>query len=206
MKTKLTNKKRNKVGHQDLTRDIGVIYVALFAIFMLLSSRMVHADIIHTSAKNNASTAFPTLIAVGHGELTWFGLSIYRASLWTSNGEFQNVEDSLPLALTITYEKNITSNALVERTLKEWKHLGIFNEQDRNSWGKTLKQIWPDVKPGDSITTLVNNNRQTLFYYNGTLLKTLEHPALGTALLSIWLDPNTSEPDLRTKLIGQRES
>jgi hypothetical protein len=204
-----TNNKLKKQQHNEahkLTRDIGVFYLVLLVVMMIVPVRMVQADTnlyVNQTTDSKVTEHFPTLIAVGRGELTWFGLSIYHASLWTATGEYQSVKDSLPIALTITYNKNIKSDALAKRTVKEWKSLGLFDDQWRKYWGQRLRQIWPNVAPGDSITTLVTANRKTRFYHNDKLLSDLADPTFGTALLSIWLDDETSEPDLREKLIGQ---
>lgn len=204
-----TNNKLKKQQHNEahkLTRDISVFYLLLLVVMIIVPVRMVQADTnlyVNQTTDSKVTEHFPTLIAVGRGELTWFGLSIYHASLWTSTGEYQSVKDSLPIALTITYNKNIKSDALAKRTVKEWKYLGLFDDQRRKYWGQRLRQIWPNVASGDSITTLVTANRETRFYHNDKLLTELADPTFGTALLSIWLDDETSEPDLREKLIGQ---
>lgn len=142
---------------------------------------------------------------VGAGTITWFGFTIYDASLWTENGRFANLTDSLPVALHITYRKNIKSSELAERTAEEWQQLNIYTPSERQQWQQRLATIWPTVKPGDSITTLVTDDRQTHFYYNNELIHRIDDPEFGIALLSIWLHPNTSQPELRNKLIGQRK-
>jgi len=138
---------------------------------------------------------------VGEGAMTWFGITIYKASLWTASGTFESYENNLPLALHITYEKNIKSKELVNATLEQWQRMGFFDSESRVNWGRKLENIWPDVKPGDSITTLVDPNRNTLFFANNKLLGQISDPAFSFALISIWLHPNTDEPDLREKLI-----
>lgn len=146
---------------------------------------------------------------VGFGSLTWFGFSIYDASLWTRDGTFNyrsnDLSQSLPAALHITYQKEIASTALAERTTQEWKRLDIFSSNQRKAWQQRLVTIWPTVKPGDSITTLVTRDRKTYFYYNHELIAVVDDTTFGTALLSIWLDANTSEPQLRRELIGYKE-
>lgn len=206
MKTAIADKKCICAKRQDLTRDISLIYIVIFALMMILPAQLVQADAKQASISAEDPISFPDLITVGHGELTWFGLSIYRASLWTVNGKFENLQNSIPVAMTISYQKNISSDSLVDRTLEEWERLGIYETEQRNYWSQQLRKIWPDVSPGDSITTLVTSDKSTRFYYNDTLLTVLQDPTLGTALLSIWLDPRTSEPDLRAKLIGRQES
>ncbi|KPJ95669.1 MAG: hypothetical protein AMJ55_03360 [Gammaproteobacteria bacterium SG8_15] len=159
-------------------------------------------------AESMTSVSFNTqsgLQAVGTGTIRWFGFTIYDASLWTGNGSFSNLEDSLPVALHITYRKNIKSSALAARTKEEWERLEIYSPVERGKWEKQLTDIWPSVKPGDSITTLVTNDRRTHFYYNNELINSIDDPEFGIALLSIWLHPDTSQPALRSKLIGQRD-
>ncbi len=205
MKNSSISKKRTPDNVQNLTRDIVIAYTILFALLMTLPGKALYADLHSTIPQERKTNHFPTLLGVGRGELTWFGISIYEASLWTANGKFTSLTDALPVAFTITYARNITSSALAERTVEEWERLDIFDINKRNYWGNKLKQIWPDVKPGDSITTLVTTDRKTIFYHNEKLLHVLDEPAFGTSLLSIWLHANTSEPGLREKLIGKKE-
>jgi len=138
---------------------------------------------------------------IGEGEMTWFGIGIYNASLWTISGKYTDLVTELPIALHITYKKNIHSKKLVEATSEEWERLHIFNSESRRHWARQLSQIWPNVKPGDSITTLITENRITKFYSNDNFIGEIEDPHFGPALLMIWLHPDTSEPELREKLI-----
>jgi hypothetical protein len=204
-------KTQNLIQHQHrypalkLAQITSVFCRMLLVSVVYVTASPVNADTKLASAGIQNMAELPALLAVGHGELTWFGLSIYQASLWTATGEYRNLKDSIPIALTITYQKNIDSDALAQRTVKEWSQLGIFDNDTRTTWGQRLSQIWPDVVPGDSITTLVTGDGNTHFYHNNSLLTVLDDPSFGIALLSIWLDPKTSEPDLRAKLIDQKE-
>lgn len=189
--------------------NVAVTYLALFALMMFVVSDDAAAGMSGRSSdtyNGHFETDFlTTLTVVGKGELSWLGFSIYHASLWTRDGNFQNLEESSPVALAITYQRNIESADLAQKTVEEWERLGIFNINERDLWGKRLAKIWPDVKPQDSITTLVTPDRKTRFYHNDKLLTVLNEPEFGSALLSIWLDPETSEPELRKKLIGKGE-
>lgn len=198
---------KKQQGSQSLVPVIALSYLAIFLVLMTVPAHFANANIIIKSNNVDASETLPgNLVAVGRGELTWLGFSIYQASLWTTTGQYQTIEKSSPIALTIHYEKNISSEALSERTIEEWEGLGIFDKQTRKYWGQQLKDIWPDVKPGDQITTLVTRNKKTSFYYNNKLISQVDDPQLGNALLSIWLHPDTSEPELRAKLIGKKEA
>ena len=205
MKThKVKTHQRNRT--HKLISNIGLLYILLLVLVLIAPARLVQADtnpyIINAATKPDVPDQFPNLSVVGSGELTWFGLSIYSASLWTTTGKFTSLNDSLPIALTIIYNKNFTSDTLADRTVKEWEHLGLFDSQRRKFWEQQLRTIWPSVKPGDNITTLVTADKKTRFYHNDKLLTELLDPDFGPALLSIWLDSETSEPGLREKLTG----
>ena len=60
--------------------------------------------------------------------------------------------------------------------------------------------MFPDVKPGDSIVGhyLPDGAR---FTFNEQPLGSIDDPAFARAFFAIWLDPNTSEPDLRAALL-----
>lgn len=179
-------------------------YLALLAIFIFLPVKYASAEQVNLTDNGSGEEFLTTLTVVGHGELTWLGFSVYEASLWTRNGKFEDFNSSIPVALAITYQRNIDSADLANRTVEEWERLGIFDDTQRREWGEKLKNIWPDVKPGDNITTLITSENVTRFYHNNRVIAVLDDPAFGTALLSIWLDPDTSEPDLRDKLLGKR--
>ncbi len=152
-----------------------------------------------------AFNGYTELKHVGTGSIRWFGFTIYEAGLWTANGNFNGLTGSLPMALHITYQKHIKSGALAERTAREWERLSIYSLDKRKEWQQRLAMIWPSVQPGDSITTLVTADKQTHFYFNNELIQTIKDTEFGIALLSIWLHPNTSQPELRSRLIGRME-
>jgi hypothetical protein len=165
------------------------------------------------------------LSMVGEGKMTWLGFSIYKASLWTQNGTYPSrpvnhaaeqepaKQDplvrsssgnsySLPIALHIVYEKNISSETLVETTIKEWRRLKLFDDSERQYYAQQLRSIWPDVKPGDSITTVMDINQHTIFLVNGRTAGNIRDKNFGPALMAIWLHPETRATGLRASLIG----
>ncbi|MCG6971169.1 MAG: chalcone isomerase family protein [Gammaproteobacteria bacterium] len=167
------------------------------------------------------------LSKVGEGHMKWFGFSLYRASLWTQNGVYLgmpeqqvpdqgvsngnpvvngivNQPDSLPIALHIVYQKNISRETLIDTTVKEWRRLKIADQPQQLRWAQQLRGIWPDVKPGDSITTVMDDNHHTIFLVNGRDAGKVTDVQFGPALLAIWLHPETRAADLRVRLIGQQ--
>lgn len=149
---------------------------------------------------------FESLVEVGSGELTWFGLRVYDARLLSGRPEFRGLDSAEPMALEITYRRNISSERLVESTAKEWRRLegalGLPGEARRQQWLDAVAEIWPDVTPGDRIIARYEPGGPTLFYGNDGLLGVVDDPEFGPAFLGIWLHPDTRDTGLRTALLG----
>lgn len=146
------------------------------------------------------------LSTLGQGSLSWFGIPIYDATLWSEHGNFNPWKFDQRLALRIDYHRNIKASRLAETTAREWDKLEgqiqLPGHERRNQWLSLVEGMWPDVAPGDFIMTLVEPDGPTRFYGQGGLLGVVEDPDFGPAFLSIWLHPDTSRPDLRASLIG----
>jgi hypothetical protein len=144
------------------------------------------------------------LSPVGAGELSWFGFEVYEARLLTASGRYRGL-DVEPLALEIVYRRDIESEALVDRTAEEWRRLGpaLGLPTRHEAWLEAAAAIWPDVRAGDRIVTVVEPGGATRFYGNAGLLGSIDDPAFGPAFLAIWLHPDTRVAGLRADLVGE---
>jgi hypothetical protein len=138
----------------------------------------------------------------GSGEFRRFGFLVYAASLWAG-------EDPLrpPLALQLTYKRNIAGAAIAEASVKEIRQLGLADEATLSRWGGLMAGLFPDVRPGDSIIGEYRASGAG-FYFNGRLLGRVEEAAFAQAFFAIWFDTRTSAPELRAALLlrsNQRE-
>lgn len=146
------------------------------------------------------------LVEVGRGDMRWFGIDLYEARLLNGDGRYRPTADAGPLALEITYRRNISRERLVSTTEREWRRLatelGLQDESRVAGWLEALAGFWPDVAPGDRILALQEAEGPTRFYGNDGLLGVIEDPAFGPAFLGIWLHPETRASELRAALIG----
>lgn len=131
----------------------------------------------------------------GTGEFRRFGFLVYEASLWAA-------EDPLrpPLALKLTYKRNIEGQAIAEASVKEIRNLGLADEATLKRWGDQMTRLFPNVKPGDHIIGQYQPERAR-FFFNDQLIGSVDDPAFARAFFAIWLDPKTSAPDLRAALL-----
>ncbi len=141
----------------------------------------------------------------GSAKLTWAFFDVYNSQLRTPSGKYQ--PDVWPQALTIHYLRDISSKDLVQATVKQWKALGLLDEANQHQWPQQVQKIWPDVKSGNEIT-FVADQQGGQFYFRADDISTPE--PLGPrfdrpfrdAFLAIWLSPSTQYPKLRQGLIG----
>lgn len=139
-----------------------------------------------------------SLTEVGSARFSVLFWDVYDSSLLTPTGTFDNPSKYL---LEITYLRNIKSADLIERTEEQWQHLGIEAIQYQN-YLPQLKALWPDIRKGDRLSLWVDRNNAS-FYFNNELSGSIDDGVFGNLFASIWLSPDTSEPKLRKKLIGQ---
>jgi len=141
------------------------------------------------------------LRTLGSGEMRWFGLSIYEASLWSTNGRFN---DSEPFALSLRYARDIPGKRLVSTSIDELKRLGTRDEATLERWRQLLASVFPDVKRGETIVGVSLPERGALFFHQGRLSGEIADPEFARAFFAIWLDARTRAPDLRAQLLGVR--
>ncbi|MGF1769991.1 hypothetical protein L4D06_21710 [Enterovibrio makurazakiensis] len=142
---------------------------------------------------------------VGSATLTWGFWKVYDSELRTPSGEFTE-DDSLPLALVITYSRDIDADDLLDATVEQWEHLG-FSTAQIDEWLPKMERAWPNVKEGDRLIYMLNDKGGQFVYQplqgNIEPFATLEDMSLARAFSDIWLSPQTAYPSLRLALIGR---
>jgi hypothetical protein len=146
-----------------------------------------------------AASPVTGLSKVGSGQMDWLFFSVYDASLYTASGQYP--VDDLPLALQITYRKDIKRQHLIEATQEQWQHLGIKPAPD---WLQILADTWPNVKSGDVLTFVVQADDSNMFYLNDKAIGAVPDSQFSADFLAIWLSDKTSRPELRQQLIGAK--
>lgn len=137
----------------------------------------------------------------GSGEFRRFGFLVYEATLWAGG------DDPLrpPLALKLTYKRNISGRDIADASVKEIRNLGVADDARLKGWGERMVGIFPDVRPGDHIVG-VQMPDAARFYFNDRSIGTIDDPDFARAFFAIWLDAKTSAPDLRAALLKRQDS
>lgn len=154
-----------------------------------------------------AATAVPgegsdsDLLKCGEAKLSVLFWDVYESALYTPVGACQ--PEARPLKLEITYLRDIPAADLIKQTRKEWEAQDLEHPK-HPEWLATLGTLWPDVKEGDRLELHVDENNISTFYFNGEKLGEIWEPLFGEHFAGIWLSPNTTRPELREALLGDR--
>ena len=136
----------------------------------------------------------------GSGVLRRFGFRVYRATLWA--GTLDPLKP--PYALELEYALSIAGERLASTSIEEMRGLGIGSEQQYQRWGEELKRLFPDVRSGERIVG-IHLPEGAVFYHQSRLLGRIDDPAFARAFFAIWLDPQSSAPDVRAALLRRPE-
>ncbi len=139
---------------------------------------------------------------LGQGRLTYFGLNVYGAKLWVSDG-FNATDFALvPLALELEYARSIEGRKIAERSLDEMRQVGTVVDDKASRWLAAMTQIFPDVKKGDRLTGVFKPSEGLRFFFNDKPQGDVADVEFARLFIGIWLSPRTSEPQLRQALLG----
>ena len=141
----------------------------------------------------------PSAQLVGQGLFTRFGFSVYEARLWAPLGRYTQGE---PFALSLTYSREIAGDRLVQASFDEMQKLQAPIIQN-TQWREALERVLPNVVPGDTITGVYQPGQGATFFHRERQTGQISDD-LAKHFFAIWLDPRTSEPNLRQALLGAK--
>ena len=155
----------------------------------------------------NAATwrdELPQAKALGSGDLTWFGLRIYTAKLWSEQQPFNL---NAPFALELTYHRRISRNQFVSTSLDEIKRLSgqQYSAEQLKRWEGEMNRAFTDVNEGDQLIGVFVPNQGCRFYNRTQLLGQIRDPEFAKAFFAIWFDDRTKDRGLREQLLGREK-
>jgi hypothetical protein len=145
-------------------------------------------------------TLMPEVRLRGGGEHTFLGLSIYDGYYWAPGGGWSPDQ---PFALELVYHRSLNGAMIAERSAEEMTRLGYGTPHQRERWAQQMRRIFPDVDAGDCLIGVNLPREGVRFFRNGAPIGNIDDREFARAFFAIWLDPRTSEPSLRKKLLGE---
>lgn len=143
----------------------------------------------------------PQARAVGGGDLRWFGLRIYHATLWS---EKQPFDPAGRFALQLRYHRSISRDRLVQTSMEEIRRLGNAprDAATLQRWEAQLREAFVDVADGDQLVGLNLPGQGLRLYDQHKLRAEISDPQLAKAFFGIWLHADSRDQNLRRQLLG----
>ncbi len=139
----------------------------------------------------------------GTARMTFLGLAIYEARLWTGAQAVGTEWAGVPFAMELVYARSLKGPLIAERSLKEMRRQAEIAEPEAERWLANMKLLFPDVNAGDRITGTNLPGVGARFHANGAFRGEPHEPEFARLFFGIWLSPRTSEPALREQLLGR---
>ena len=138
----------------------------------------------------------------GQKKYRWLAFTVYDIRLWvpapvSPQGLFKE-----PLALELEYARSLYGKAIAERSLEEMQGLASIDETQKVAWLGFMEKAFPDVSKGDRRTGLWKPDGTVTFLLNGKETASVRDARFGKLFFGIWLAPGTSEPAMRSALLG----
>jgi Chalcone isomerase-like len=174
------------------------------AAFVGLMSLALHAPaaLAQPAPPPEVAADLPGARLQGEGRLRLLGLQIYGALLWTQQPLAAADVERAPLALELRYARTLRGPLIAERSIEEMRRVGEFSDEQSQRWLAAMKQLFPDVNAGDRITGVQRPGEGARFHFNGRFVGEVRDAAFARLFFGVWLSPRTSEPKLRTALLG----
>lgn len=145
----------------------------------------------------------PGALWAGSGRLRYFTFNVYDAALWVARGFSASRYAQSPLALQLTYLRNLDGHLIAQRSLTEMKRGATLTAAQEQRWLAAMEDAFPNVKAGDRITGLHQPGVGARFWFNGAARAVVADPEFSRLFFGIWLAESTSEPRLRQALLAR---
>ena len=178
-------------------------WLLLSALLLATAPCNAAAEISAPPLPGAVTSLVPNLEAKGGGEMTFMTLSVYAAYFHCVDRARCGWSPQQPFALQLVYHRSLVGGMIAERSVEEIAKLGYGTTDQRARWGALMKEIFPDVVDGDCIIGLNLPQSGARYYHNGKPIGEIQDLEFAKAFFGIWLDPRTSEPALRKKLLSE---
>ena len=142
----------------------------------------------------------PQLLLRGGSTLTFLGMAIYDARLWSPAAFALDRYDQYPFALELQYRRSLSGSLIAQRSVREMQRQSGFDAQRASEWEARMQALFPDVKAGDRITGFHQPGVGARFAVNGKPVGEVRDTLFARLFFGIWLSPQTSEPAMRCAL------
>ena len=138
---------------------------------------------------------------IGEGTLKVFVWKLYDLKLFSETNYFSWKNKFI---LEFDYKREMKKDRVIEASIKEMRRQKGVAKKEINAWQKYLEQGINTAQEGTKAAVEWTPAGQITFHYEGEPSVTINDVPFAKSFISIWLGKETSEPELRSALLGQR--
>jgi len=139
---------------------------------------------------------------VGGHRFTYWGFDVYDASLWASATFSPEDWARQDLILELRYLRDFKGQDIAQRSIDEMHGQRPLSQPQKQNWFGTLQALIPDVRGGERITGVYMPDKGLQLLHQDRLLGEVRDTELAKRFLGIWLAPETSQRQLRQRLLA----
>ena len=139
---------------------------------------------------------------IGEGTLKVFVWDLYDLKLFSEMNSFswQN-----KFILEFDYKRELKKDKVIEASLKEMRRQKGIAEKQINAWTTHLEQGINTAREGTKAAVEWAPDGQITFHYEDKAPVIINDKLFAKSFINIWLGHETSEPELRSALLGKRQ-
>lgn len=134
-------------------------------------------------------------------QMRFFGLLIYDIRLWSRQAISAQNWSALPLRLELLYARSLSGREIAKRSLAEMRRQAEIPEAQARQWLAEMEAAFPDVSAGQRLSGQFVPGQGMQFFVNDKPGLRIADPEFARLFVGIWLAPQTSEPELRRRLL-----
>ena len=137
---------------------------------------------------------------IGQGTLKVLFFEVYDIRL---------LSDSMPFSwenkfqLEFEYKRSITKERIIDSSIKELKRQPNVTEQNLDEWKAYLQEAIQPVQEGSQASIQWSPQGTITFQNEGVKSVTIKDESFARSYINIWLGQETSQPKLRSQLLGE---
>ncbi len=144
----------------------------------------------------------PTPRLIGQQRFTYWGFSVYDASLWASATFTANDWAKQALVLELRYLRDFKGADIAQRSMEEMQGQRALTPAQSQNWSAQLQQLIPNVREGERLTGIYAPQKGLRLLHQDQLLGEVRDHELAQRFMGIWLAPETSQRQLRQQLLA----
>ena len=151
-------------------------------------------------AQADWKTRYPYLQVVGTGVLKVFFMDIYSLTLHSKERDY-SVSDHF--ALEFNYKNWVSKKTIVDATMDELSKAPNVGSVEIKAWKQILEKGISDMQAGEKASVVFSKSGDVEFWLANQEPISFKDLKFAENFAAIWLGPQSSQPELRSALLGK---